>query len=369
MISSQIKRLYQSVILLTVAGFFIFLSTANPVIINSHDFSIYNTGWNGCSNLAIRTYETSVFQPTFRYNHSSFMPVQQSFEHYDLLPNQSSLFIIGPKTAFSNSEIKYVHDFVSQGGLLFLADDFGSGNLLLQGLNTSSRFSNELLLDLSFEKNASFVAISNFSDKIGFTIEQPCFLLLNYPSSLLLSEKATKHFSSSPLSWLDTTVNGKKDDDEPSGPFPVFASESYGDGTIVLLSDPSLLINGMRDYAANKQFQTKLLDALLAGRSTVIFDESHRDFLIPFQLGYAFTTALSLEMKLAILLLAVFLFLFLFTPLPKKMLVFFMGLVQVKENDDKHYSTQELMQIIAQKHPSWNMKKIKMIIERMNTYD
>lgn len=367
MISPQIKRLYQSVIIVVVVGFFIFLSTANIIVINNSDFSIYNSGWNGCSNLAMKSFQAGVFQPTFRYNHSSFTPVQQSFEDVFLDAESSCLFIIGPQTLFTASEIKYVDDFVSRGGLLFLADDFGSGNSLLQGLNTTSRFSNKLLLDLSFEKNASFVAISNFSDQSRFRFTDFGFLLLNYPSSLIVSKNATVVFSSSELSWLDSNGNGKRDSDELGGPFPVLSVESYGDGEIVLLSDPSLLINGMAEFGDNKKVQMKLFDFLLVGRSTVVFDESHRDFLIPFQISYLFTSQLSVGYKIAILLLVVFIFMFLFTSLPKNIFALVYALIHKKSVEYQSYSDDELVDMICKKHPSWNKNKVKFIVQRLNS--
>jgi hypothetical protein len=366
-ISLQIKRLYQSVVIVAVVGFFIFLSTANVVVINNSDCSIYNSGWNGCSTLAMKSFQAGVFQPTFRYNHSSFTPVQQSFEDVFVVAEQSCLFIIGPQKDFSDSEIRYVDDFISKGGMLFLADDFGSANSLLQGLNTSSRFSNKLLLDLSFEKNASFVAVSNFSDQSRFSFTDIDFLLLNYPSSLIISKNATVVFSSSPLSWLDSNGNGKRDSSEPVGPFPVLSVESYGEGEIVLLSDPSLLINGMAGFADNKRFQTQLFDLVLVGRSTVVFDESHRDFLIPFQISYLFTSQLSVGYKIAILLLVVFIFMFLFTSLPKKIYALLYERFHKKSIDEHSYSDDELVDMICKKHPSWNKNKVKFIVQRLNS--
>jgi hypothetical protein len=366
-ISSQIKRLYQSVVILAVAGLFIFLSTANVFVINTSDFSIYNSGWNGCSTLAMKSFQAGVFQPTFRYNHSSFTPVQQSFEDVFVVAEQSCLFIIGPQKDFSDSEIRYVDDFISKGGMLFLADDFGSGNSLLQGLNTSSRFSNKLLLDFSFEKNASFVAISNFSDQSRFSFTKSSFLLLNYPSSLIVSKNATVVFSSSDLSWLDSNTNAKRDTGEPVGPFPVLSVETYGDGEIVLLSDPSLLINGMAKFGDNKIFQMQLFDSLFVGRSTVVFDESHRDFLIPFQLSYLFTSNLSVWYKISILLLVVFIFMFLFTSFPKKIYALLYDVLHTKSIDEKKYSVDELVDMICKKHPSWNKNKVKFIVQRLNS--
>jgi len=367
MISLQTKRLYQSAIILLLAAVFVFLSSANPVIINNHDFCIYNTNWNGCSNLAIRTYKTGQFQPTLSYNHSSFEPIQQSFIDYQLNPIDSSLFIIGPKTEFSSSEINYVHNYVSNGGTLLLADDFGSANSLLTGLNTSTRFSTKLLLDLSFEKNASFVAISNFHNQSNILSENLSFVLSNYPTILRLSKQAVLLASSSEVSWLDTTVNGKMDADEQKGPFPVLAVESYGDGKIMFCSTPSVFINNMRSVGDNNRFRTEIMNYLLNGKNRVIIDESHRDLLVPFQMGYAFSTSLSVFYKIAILLLAVILFVYLFTPLPQHVIKKISKMLWKNAEADQSYSSQEIEKIILQKHPDWDKKKISLIIKRMNT--
>lgn len=367
MISIQTKRLYQSAIIFLLAAVFVFLSSANPVIINNHDFCIYNTNWNGCSNLAIRTYKTGQFQPTLSYNHSSFEPIQQSFIDYQLNPVDSSLFIIGPKTEFSNSEINYVHDFVSNGGTLLLSDDFGSANSLLSGLNTSTRFSNELLLDLSFEKNASFVAISNFHNQSKIFSKNLSFIVSNYPTMLTLSKQAVLLASSSEVSWLDTMANGKMDADEQKGPFPVVALEPYGDGEILFCSTPSVFINNMKSVGDNNRFRIQIMDYVLNGKNRVIIDESHRDLLVPFQMGYAFSTSLSVFYKIAILLLAVILFVYLFTPLPQLVIKKITNMLWKNEEADHSISSQEIERLILQKHPDWNKKKISLIIKRMNT--
>lgn len=367
MILKHIKRLYQSVFLLLIAGFFIFLSMANPVLINHTDFSSYNTGWNGCSDLAHRTFAMGSFQPTLSYNQTSFTPQQESFTTVDLNPEDDSLFIIGPRTPFSAEEIHYVHSFVSEGGTLFLADDFGTANSLLSGLNTSSRFTRDLLLDLSFEKNASFVALFNFHHHNHPLLQNITGLLLNYPSSLLPSSKAVVLISSSALSWLDVQPNGKQDNTESTGPFPVLTEEPYGNGTLVLFSGPSLLINSMESYLSNQLFRSHLLTYLLDDKAHVVIDESHRERMIPFQLGYQFTTSIPSFLKISILLLAVILFLLLFTPIPQRMSQKLLSWMQPKEVESTMRSSLDLLEDLIRKHPQWNQRKLRTLIERMKT--
>ncbi len=367
MMSNQIKRLYQSVLLFSLAGFFIILAVANPVIINHTDFSIYNTGWNGCSTLGVRTYQSGSFQPTITYNQTTFSPKQQSFINYKLQPTNSSLFIIGPQTPFTIEEIRYVDEFVSNGGSLLLADDFGTANTLLSGLNTTSRFSNDLMLDLSFEKNASFVTIFNFHNLSHPLLKNITGLLLNYPSSLSPSKNATILASSTEMSWLDENQNGKEDAHEKHGPFAVLAFEAYGDGTIVLFSGPSLLINSMDGYLSNQLFRSHLLDYLLHDADQVIIDEYHRQRMVPFHLGYQFFTTIPSFLKISILLLAVILFLLLFTPIPQRLTRKLLKWIQPKETESTTISSSALLDELMQKHPQWNKRKLKNLIERMET--
>ena len=65
--------------------------------------------------------------------------------------------------------------------------------------------------------------------------------------------------SSSIASWLDSDANRAQDIGEPKGPFPVIARERLGQGSIILLSDPSVLINGMREQLDNAVLADNLL--------------------------------------------------------------------------------------------------------------
>ena len=42
------------------------LTMFSPVVSTTEDFSMFNTGWNGTSQLAVLTYETGKFVPSFK---------------------------------------------------------------------------------------------------------------------------------------------------------------------------------------------------------------------------------------------------------------------------------------------------------------
>jgi hypothetical protein len=77
---------------------------------------------------------------------------------------------------------------------------------------------------------------------------------------------------------LDTNANYEYDTGEVTGSFPVIASASYENGTIILISDPSIFNNDMINRADNLRFAVNLVNwAADYNTSTlIIFDEGHR---------------------------------------------------------------------------------------------
>jgi hypothetical protein len=372
MMNQNVKRLYQAVLLVFISGFLIFIAAGSPIVLNTSDFSIYNTGWNGCSKIAVDTYNTGKFLPTFTYDKTTISPVQKSFTDYELDSMNSTILIIGPQTPFTSDEAFYIEHFLKNGGMLLLADDFGTSNSLLNQINASSRFSNELMLDLSFEKSASFVTIFNINNQSHALIENISGFLLNYPSSLIVKEDNLVLAFSSEMSWIDKNLNGKEDSNEDRGPFCVYAVESYGKGEIILFSGPSLLINSMNDQLDNGEFKNNLLRYLFKGRDTVLIDESHRDISIPFQMGYKFPSFFGLYLKISILLLVVFVFLLLFTSIPKSLYILLLKRFEklfTKNNVIKNDDPFNMVDEVIEKHPTWNRVKIENIVGRIGKYE
>jgi len=360
-----IKRIYQFVIAGGIITLFMILSLANPIILNSSDFCVYNSGWNGCSDIGIKTYETGKFQPTVSFDRNELTLSQNSFVSHNIDPQNSTILIIGPKTAFSSSEGTYIQNFLENGGVLLLADDFGSGNDLLNKINASSRFSGELMLDLSFEKKASFVAIFDFYNRSHPLTSNFSHMLFNYPTSISAGDNTTVLAASTEMSWLDKNVDGKEDSEESKGPFPVLVIETYGKGEIVLLSGPSLLINSMKDQLGNNIFRENLFYYIYNERDTVVIDESHRDVVMPLQIAYVFPSTIGLEVKVFIVLLVIVAFIVGFTTIPRYMIKKFEHLLVKSMDAPKEESLDGIVKQLMEKHPSWSRNKLEKIVQRM----
>jgi len=153
-------------------------------------------------------------------------------------------------------------------------------------------------MDLAYEKQPEFSVL--FDLKNDPVTRNVTTLLLNYPSSLIVNPDTTDVIAlSSIASWLDTNGNRLQEWGEPRGPFPIVARERMGIGSILLLSDPSILINGMRDYMDNAVFGNNVIDEVCRERTAVFFDESHRDFFDPVAIAMEFTGKASANAKAA----------------------------------------------------------------------
>jgi hypothetical protein len=216
-----------------------------------------NQDWNGCSTIASLTANTTLLLS------------------YDKpLPNATSLLaIIGPSLNFTEHESSSIGRFLTEGGIVLLADDFGTGDSLLEGLNVSSRFSKEPLADLYYyNKNPDFPIITNFSPSpatenlSAIVLDRPSYINTENPSSV------TKIGSSSPFSFIDLSGNGRPLTNETIDSYTVFASVRIGRGLLLLVADPSMFINDMIGLRDNMRlFQ----NALKIGGGSVIFDTAH----------------------------------------------------------------------------------------------
>jgi hypothetical protein len=80
--------------------------------------------------------------------------------------------------------------------------------------------------------------------------------------------------ASSSFSFLDVNGNGAWDSDEPNGPFAVSAIVKVGQGYVVAVADPSLLINGMVNLGDNLQFVNNAL-SVQGNNPQVFVDQTH----------------------------------------------------------------------------------------------
>ncbi|MFH0768315.1 MAG: DUF4350 domain-containing protein [Chloroflexota bacterium] len=221
---------------------------------SNEDFRTDNPFWNGTGNL------------------SSIIPVSplRSLSELPTLPPGSTLILI-PYLGFTSSELEVLNGFITEGGTLILADDYGHGNQILEYLGLKARFSGQTLLDPFFNyKNKMFSRISHFvPSAVTSDINS---LVFNHGTSLIDIGTADALALSSSFSFLDLNGNEERDEGEPIGPLPVIAQYNLGSGRIILTSDPSIFINSMQTMEGNYTF-IQNIGAITA--SELLIDQSH----------------------------------------------------------------------------------------------
>lgn len=353
---------------------FLAVSMISPVVSTTMDFSIFNSGWNGTSGLAISTYRLGKFVPSFeaKTTGTDITVAQMNLDELSLDPQTAALAIIGPSRPFSKADGDLVGNFVSNGGMLVLADDFGTGNSLLEGMGATSQISGKLVIDLSFEKKPEFsVCFDMVPDALTKNVTA---LLLNYPSTITIAGAGADALAyTSIASWLDTNTNRAQDPGEPQGPFPVLAREHLGLGSIVLLSDPSVLINGMRDYMSNSVFADNIVAEMCSGRQAVYFDESHRQFLDPVAVTTRLTGQVPTNAKVVLIATAFVLALWISTDIVENAAAWTterarwawsktfgrIFTIRKKEPDAVEMSIDQILEEVQAAHPAWRTGLIK----------
>jgi len=286
----------------------------------TRQFSIYNTDWDGTSEL----------RSTLESNGYEFQPIVSTLNTLTRTEEGGVLAIIGPTVYFDPSETLALAYFIANGGSVIIADDFGSANNILglintllqtfigqvpdaQGLNfLGMRINNTLLMDAQeYHISPVMPVIRNFPGGFG----GPDFsgisrVVTSYPSAIYFYGQSEanpdkliwapqytyNHTStitpgcaiSTPNSWMETDIASAKNGDffpdeyEDGGvPFSVMIPiplSVLGVGNILICSDPSIFVNDLMniDIFDNKEFTLRAFDWLdINNTGTIYYDESH----------------------------------------------------------------------------------------------
>jgi hypothetical protein len=233
-----VRRAELALALALTAATLALLTAVYPV---NADFSLENPYWNGMSALKGAGLAAGLA------------------EACSLDPREHALLLVGPSKPFTAGDARAVESFLARGGLVVVADDFGTANQLLEAIGAPVRLTGSLLADPLFNLGALQLPLAFWSGRK---------LALNYATTVNASAcGACKILAeSSAFSYLDLNLNGKHDAGEPVGPFPVAVELRYGAGKLVVVSDSSLFINSMLGREANGEF----LQQLLASRKPVL---------------------------------------------------------------------------------------------------
>lgn len=220
---------------------------------SNDDYRLDNPFWNGIKNIKDE-YEV---QPLV------------SLASLPSSPTRATLLLI-PYLSSIPTELDHLNRFVSQGGRLIIADDYGHGNEILAHLGLEARFSGQALLDpLVNYKNERFPRIIHLQpDPLTDNIND---LVLNHATSLLNVSDTSVLAMSSPFSFLDYNGDRTREANEPTGPLPVISRHELGEGEVILISDPSIFINSMDTIADNEGLIQNIADTA----SVLYVDQSH----------------------------------------------------------------------------------------------
>lgn len=220
------------------------------------DFRVDNPFWNGLSSLS---------------NQAKVVPLNSLGD----LPSagKGTALLVVPYEQFSEAELAQVRSYVSSGGTLVLLDDYGFGNQVLSSLDLNIRFTGQPLLDPLFDyRNKWLPKITDFaSAPLSANVSS---IVFNHAATLNGTSDVSVVAYSSSFSFLDVNSNGAWDDGEPNGPFAVAAYTKMGQGYVVAIADPSLLINGMVSLDDNLQFVNNVV-SIQGSNPQVFVDQSH----------------------------------------------------------------------------------------------
>ena len=221
------------------------------------EYSRYNPGWNG----------TSTFFGLVEAHHGVELHSAVQLEGRE----GSMLLIIAPRGDLTPDERTLYRQFLSEGNTLFLADDRGGANGILSALGSSLRVFPENVSSAEREYNdpSSVNAFPAGEDPLVKGIPVVC---LNRPATV---QGGSPMLETSILTWVDRNGNGRLDGGEALSRSTMMASENLGNGTIYVLADPSIFINGMLDPAVcegNEMFVERILTGAPGG---LIVDQEH----------------------------------------------------------------------------------------------
>jgi hypothetical protein len=236
-------RIEHYILLMIVLVGFVSMPLLIPTIKTTQSYSVFNTKEGGCSNFLALMHENNAVKPLI-------------YPYLDTnLKENSVLFVIAPDVDFTKNEGELLKNYVSSGNTLVIADNFNRGNSILRYINISNRFSNKPLYDI-IEPIALY-------DQGYILLKNPTAIDGNINGNIIISSSDSSSINSYP-----------KPNNEKS--YPLIVEKDYGNGKIILISDPNLFTNGL--FKVNKEFLKTYFNYT---NKYIYFDEYHHSDVNP----------------------------------------------------------------------------------------
>ena len=309
-----------------------FMPLSVPVFRNSADYSVFNPNWNGISKLATLIHEKN----------KGPIILLDPLDNYNL--TGGTLLIIGPNTPYTPDEINTIKKYIKNGNTLLLADDYGTGNQILQKLGLPIGISNYPLHDFFYEIDDRFIIAIKIDDPVlGRNVSK---IVTNEPSAIIISRKGVIYTSGVAM------VNFHR------RAYPLMVIIPYGSGRVVVLSDPDVFENSLFD--TNKPFIENLVNYL---PGPIYIDETHhKDYNLYTQGTTTIKRKLPKKISMEILLITgVLLLLREFSVLSYIINLLRMPMRRLLA---KPRSTEEVLMEMA-KQNGWNVEEVLELLKRM----
>jgi hypothetical protein len=219
----------------------------------TEEYSRYNIQWNGTSNLYDMAEErggVEIRSPAELGGYTG-----------------AYLLLIAPDTELDNDAAESYRSFLERGNTIILADDFGTGNQILESVGSSIRILPGNLSSMDMEYSDPHTVIT-YRTANATLIDGVETLMLNRPAALEGGEVLVQ---TSILSWIDADGNRHIDASEALGKYGVMARETIGNGEIYVIGDPSLFINAMVGLGGVRD-NHRLIENILESGHTLLLD-------------------------------------------------------------------------------------------------
>jgi hypothetical protein len=184
--------------------------------------------------------------------------------------NDTLFLIISPDAAFTPAEMTSLSSFLDNRNTVFIADETGAANDLLGSLGSSISIipGNLSSVDVEYSDPRSVMAYPKGEDPVIANIST---VVLNRPAAVSGGDIL---LSTTIFSWIDVNGDGRIDAGEQLSSYGVLSREPIGNGTLYVLSDPSIVANGMLQARLSGE-NSLFIDHILTLRPIVFIDQSH----------------------------------------------------------------------------------------------
>jgi hypothetical protein len=220
------------------------------------EFSRYNGGWTGTSGL---------------FADLDARGAQDLASYSELAGREDTLLLlIAPGGSFSPAEAALLKEFLEAGNTVFLADETGASESMLEQVGSSIRVQPVAIAsaDMEFRDFLSVIAYPRGTDPLLLNVSS---LSCNRPSSV---EGGVVLVGTTIISWADANQNDHLDENETLSSHGILAREQIGSGTLYVLSDPSIFINGMRGARLSGD-NHEFLAHLLSLHPAILVEQTH----------------------------------------------------------------------------------------------